>query len=107
MIAILLLISDFLYFSAIADKDLIANKDSMISLISPLRRTSVIIAFVAGILMYQEKNWRAKSVCIATLLFGVYVLSLSPSPSRTTPADASIVPSSVLHKLETRSLERK
>ena len=101
MIAILLLISDFLYFSAIADKQ------AMISLISPLRRTSVVIAFIAGILMYQEKNWRAKGVCIATILVGVYVLSLAPSPSRTTPADASIVPSSVLHKLETRSLERK
>ena len=107
MIAILLLISDFLYFSAIADKDLIANKDSMISLISPLRRTSVIIAFVAGILMYQEKNWRAKGVCIATLLLGVYVLSLSPSPSRTTPAGASIVPSSVIHELGTRSSEQE
>ena len=72
MIAILLLISDFLYFSAIADKQ------ALISLISPLRRTSVVIAFVAGVLMYQEKNWRAKGVCIATILVGVYVLSLAP-----------------------------
>lgn len=71
MIAILLLVSDFLYFSAIADRQ------AMISLISPLRRTSVLIAFVAGVLMYQEKNWRAKAVCIVTLLIGVYVLSLS------------------------------
>ena len=77
MIAILLLISDFLYFSAIADKDVVAHKQAMISLISPLRRTSVIIAFVAGVLMYQEKNWRPKAVCIATLLVGVYVLSCS------------------------------
>ncbi len=73
MIAILLLISDFLYFSAIADKQ------AMISLISPLRRTSVIIAFIAGVLIYKEKNWRAKAVCIETLLVGVYVLSLSKS----------------------------
>ena len=29
--------------------------------------------------MYNEKNWRAKAVCIATLLIGVYVLSLSRS----------------------------
>ncbi len=73
MIAVLLLVSDFLYFSAIADKH------AMISLISPLRRTSVIIAFIAGVLMYREKNWRPKAVCIVTLLTGVYVLSLSPS----------------------------
>lgn len=71
MIAILLLVSDFLYFSAIADKQ------AMISLISPLRRTSVVIAFVAGILIYREKNWRAKAICIVTLLAGVYALSLS------------------------------
>lgn len=107
MIAILLLVSDFLYFSAIADRDLIADKESMISLISPLRRTSVVIAFVAGVLMYQEKNWRAKAVCIATLLIGVYVLSLSPSPSRANTTDASIVPSSADHDPGTRSWERK
>lgn len=73
MIAILLLVSDFLYFSAISDTR------AMISLISPLRRTSVLIAFMAGVLMYQEKNWRAKAVCIVMLLIGVYVLSLSRS----------------------------
>ncbi|HRA88926.1 MAG TPA: EamA family transporter [Planctomycetaceae bacterium] len=70
-IAVLLLVSDFLYFTAIADKQ------AMISLISPLRRTSVIIAFVAGVLMYNEKNWRFKAICIGALLTGVYVLSFN------------------------------
>ncbi len=101
MIAILLLISDFLYFSAIADKQ------AMISLISPLRRTSVIIAFVAGILMYQEKNWRAKGVCIAAILVGVYVLSRAPSHPRANSAALSQTPASVIHERGTRGLERK
>jgi len=79
MIAILLLVSDFLYFSAIAERDVLLDKSSLISLISPLRRTSVVIAFVAGILMYKEKNWRSKAVCIVTMLIGVYVLSFSKS----------------------------
>jgi drug/metabolite transporter (DMT)-like permease len=79
MIALLLLISDFLYFTAIAERDVLLDKSSLISLISPLRRTSVVIAFVAGILMYKEKNWRSKAVCIFTMLVGVYVLSLSKS----------------------------
>ena len=79
LIAVLLLVSDFLYFSAIAERDVLLNKSSLISLISPLRRTSVVIAFVAGILMYKEKNWRSKAVCIVTMLIGVYVLSLSKS----------------------------
>jgi len=71
MIAILLLISDFMYFTAIEEQG------ALISVISPLRRTSVIIAFIAGVRVYGEKNWRPKAVCIASLLVGVYVLSLS------------------------------
>jgi drug/metabolite transporter (DMT)-like permease len=71
MIAILLLISDFMYFTAIEEQG------ALISVISPLRRTSVIIAFIAGVRLYGEKNWRPKAVCIASLLVGVYVLSLS------------------------------
>lgn len=71
MIAVLLLISDFLYFSAIE------QPGALISVISPLRRTSVIIAFIAGVHVYGEKNWRPKAVCIASLLVGVYVLSLA------------------------------
>ncbi len=70
-IAVLLLLSDFLYFSALE------QPGALISLVSPLRRTSVVIAFVAGIRIYGEKNWRPKAVCIASLLVGVYVLSLA------------------------------
>ena len=70
-IAVLLLISDFLYFTALE------QPGALISLVSPLRRTSVVIAFVAGIRIYGEKNWRPKAICIACLLVGVYVLSLA------------------------------
>ncbi len=68
---LLLLISDFLYFTALD------QPGALVSLVSPLRRTSVVIAFVAGIRIYGEKNWRPKAVCIASLLVGVYVLSLA------------------------------
>ncbi|MEY3175079.1 MAG: hypothetical protein RLZZ436_2993 [Planctomycetota bacterium] len=71
MIALLLLVSDFLYFSANE------QPDALISVISPLRRTSVIIAFLAGIRLYGEKNWRIKACCLAGLLAGVVVISLS------------------------------
>jgi drug/metabolite transporter (DMT)-like permease len=71
MIAILLLISDFMYFTAIE------KPDALISVISPLRRTSVVIAFIAGIRIYGEQNWRPKAACIATLLTGVYIISLN------------------------------
>jgi multidrug transporter EmrE-like cation transporter len=36
----------------------------------------VIIAFIAGVRIYGEKNWRPKAVCLASLLIGVYVISL-------------------------------
>lgn len=68
-IAVGLLIADFLYFTAIA------QPDALISVISPLRRSSILIAFVAGILMFGEVNWRAKAVCICGLLTGVVLLS--------------------------------
>ncbi|MFM8476903.1 MAG: hypothetical protein ACKOEO_14090, partial [Planctomycetaceae bacterium] len=71
MIALLLLISDFLYFSANE------QPNALISVISPLRRTSVIIAFLAGIRLYGEKNWRFKAVCLTGLLVGVVVISCS------------------------------
>ena len=71
MISILLLVSDFLYFTAIE------TPGGLISVISPLRRTSIVIAFIAGIRIYGEKNPAPKAVCILSMLVGVYVLSLS------------------------------
>ena len=71
MIAILLLISDFLYFTAIG------IPGGLISVISPLRRTSIVIAFIAGIRIYGEKNPIPKGICIMSMMVGVYILSLS------------------------------
>ena len=56
MITVLLLGADFIYFTAISDPD------ALISIISPLRRTSVIVAFIYGIIGLGEKNWFSKSV---------------------------------------------
>lgn len=71
MIAILLLISDFLYFTAIE------TPGGLLSVISPLRRTSIVIAFVAGVRIYGEKNPVPKAICIVSMLAGVYILSFS------------------------------
>jgi len=69
-IAMLLLISDFLYFYAIE------QPGALMAVISPLRRTSVIVSFVAGVLIYGEKNWKQKAACIVSLLVGVCIISL-------------------------------
>lgn len=69
-IAICLLIADILYFTAVA------NSEAIISVISPIRRTSVIIPFVFGIVVLAEKNWRAKLIAIVLMLIGVVLLGL-------------------------------
>ena len=70
MIAILLLIADYVYFVAVSDPE------ALISVISPLRRCSVVIPFLYGVMLLKEKNWKAKLACIAVLLCGVFLVSL-------------------------------
>lgn len=69
LIAIFLLAADFVYFTAVADPD------ALISVISPIRRASVVVAFAFGIVRLGELHWRAKSVCIAGILVGVIFLA--------------------------------
>ena len=71
LIAVFLQISDFLYFVAIAEPD------SLISVISPLRRSSVIVSFLAGIRYFGEHNWRPKALCIAGMLAGILLITSS------------------------------
>ncbi len=69
-ISILLLTADITYFFALRDPE------ALIAIISPLRRTSVIVAFLYGILFLNEQNAHRKSFCIIVLLIGVVLLSL-------------------------------
>ncbi len=71
LIALFLLVADFAYFTAVA------SEDALISVISPLRRASIIIAFAFGVVRLKEQNWRAKAPCIVVILFGIYLLSRS------------------------------
>jgi drug/metabolite transporter (DMT)-like permease len=68
-IAWLLLAADYLYFSALrADGALIA-------VISPLRRTAVVVSLTGGILLFGEHGFRRKALCVAGMLVGVVLLS--------------------------------
>lgn len=71
LITLFLQISDFLYFVAIAEPD------SLISVISPLRRSSVIVSFLAGIRYFGEHNWKPKALCIAGMLAGILLITSS------------------------------
>lgn len=68
-IGILLLITDYLYFTALE------QPDAMISLVSPLRRTSVLVTFLYGIRMLKEKSFKPKAACLLGMLAGVFLLS--------------------------------
>jgi bacterial/archaeal transporter family protein len=65
LIGITLLVADFFYFVAIG------QPDALISVISPLRRSAVLITFLGGITLYGEKNFGPKLRCIVVLLLGV------------------------------------
>ncbi|MFC0877992.1 EamA family transporter [Saccharicrinis sp. FJH2] len=71
MIGLFLVISDFTYFYALSDTD------SLISVISAIRRSGVVVAFTFGALIFKEKNIRRKSIYLAGILIGVMLLMLS------------------------------
>ena len=69
VIGITLLGADILYFTAIA------QPGALISLISPVRRVSVIVSFLLGILVFREKQIGPKAVCVAGIIIGVILLA--------------------------------
>jgi transporter family protein len=68
MIGILLVVSDFLYFYALTDSD------SLISILSVLRRSSVVVAFTAGAVYFRENNLKRKGFALIGILVGVFLI---------------------------------
>jgi drug/metabolite transporter (DMT)-like permease len=65
-----LLVTDSLYFAAIA------SEGALISVISPIRRTSAMVGFLGGILILKERqNLRWKAVALLLMIAGVAVLN--------------------------------
>lgn len=69
VIGLTLLAADILYFAAIS------QPDALISLISPVRRTSVIVSFLLGIVLFKERHVAPKAACVAGIIGGVMLLS--------------------------------
>lgn len=67
-IALALFLADVAYFHALA------LPEARVSLVSALRRTSVLVAFAASGLLFREKHLRSKSVPVALGLLGVTLL---------------------------------
>ena len=72
-IGVTLVIADFLYFYALS------IDDSMISIIAALRRSSVIIAFVLGAMLFKEENLKQKGIYLVGILAGILLITLASS----------------------------
>lgn len=70
MISILLSAADLAYFVALS------NQDAMISIVSMIRRGSVMVSFACGALIFREKNLRSKAIDLIFILVGMIFLWL-------------------------------
>ena len=73
LIAVLITASDMLYFFSLKDEG------AMLSIISMLRRCSVVITFVLGALLFKEKRIKDKAMDLAVLLAGITLLLFGSS----------------------------
>ena len=65
LISIFICIGDFAYFTSLN------NPESMISVVSLVRRSSVLISFACGAIIFKERNLRAKALDLALIIIGM------------------------------------
>ena len=65
LIAIFVGAADFAYFNALS------MEDSMISVVSLIRRGSVLISFACGVIIFKERNLKAKIIDLLLILIGM------------------------------------
>lgn len=70
LISLLLVLADFAYFYALS------YEDSMISIVSLVRRSGVVVSFVAGAFWFKEKNLKMKFIDLLLVLVGMYFIYL-------------------------------
>ena len=69
-ISLFLCAADFVYFYALS------YEDSMISIVSMVRRGSVVVSFLFGALFFREKNLKSKAIDLVLVLIGMFFLYL-------------------------------
>ncbi|MBO4442777.1 MAG: EamA family transporter [Bacteroidaceae bacterium] len=67
-IAVFLTLADYAYFVSLA------QSASMVSIVSMIRRSSVIVSFLCGALLFREKNLRSKVIDLILVLLGLFFL---------------------------------
>ena len=71
-VSVFLSTADFMYFYSLS------LPEAMISIVSMVRRGSVIVSFLCGAMFFREKNLKAKAVDLALVLLGMIFLYVSP-----------------------------
>lgn len=69
-VSVFLTLADFVYFYALT------NPQAMISIVSMVRRSSVLISFIGGVLFFNEKNLKGKVVDLLLIIIGMFFLYL-------------------------------
>jgi transporter family protein len=67
-ISVFLILSDYVYLKALSDPD------SLIAVVSTIRRAGTIIPFLYGIIVLHEKQIRAKVLCLTGVILGLICL---------------------------------
>lgn len=70
LVSVFLTLADFVYFYALTDPD------AMISIVSMIRRSSVLVSFVGGVLFFHEKNLKGKAIDLVLIIIGMFFLYL-------------------------------
>ncbi|MDR0815235.1 MAG: DMT family transporter [Bacteroidales bacterium] len=68
LIGICLTLADYVYFYALS------FPDSLVSIVSTVRRCSVVVPFLAGTILLHEKNIRRKALCLLGMLIGIGII---------------------------------
>lgn len=68
LISVFLSLADFAYLFALRDPD------AMISVVSMIRRGSVVVSFLCGAVLFREHNLRSKALDLALILVGMLFL---------------------------------
>ncbi|MBB3187245.1 EamA family transporter [Microbacter margulisiae] len=70
-ISLFVTLADFLYFFALSDPN------SMISLLTVVRRSGVVVSFSLGAILFREKNILIKAICLLGVIAGTLLLLLT------------------------------
>lgn len=70
LVSLFLTAADFVYFYALTDPD------AMISIVSMVRRSSVLVSFMGGVIFFHEKNLKGKALDLVLIFIAMFFLYL-------------------------------